>query len=258
MPTPNVQRDRVHDIRTGDRWLVVVAHPDDETFGCGSLIAHASRGGADVTVVCATRGELGERSPAIPDAADLAEVRTAELREAAAVLGATRVELLDFIDSDFDGDAPPDSLYGAPAEAVADTLAALIGSVAPDVVVTLDGGDGHRDHLRIRDCTRQALAEAGDEVVLLELGFPVSFGRLWLDEMGATAPHAQFEDADPETFGTPDDVFTDVLRLDDVLELREAAIARHRSQRSPYDDLSPELRRRFLTETYVTRVPIGR
>ncbi|WP_209305238.1 hypothetical protein, partial [Blastococcus sp. CT_GayMR20] len=28
-------RDRLRDVRPGDRWLVAVAHPDDETFGCG-------------------------------------------------------------------------------------------------------------------------------------------------------------------------------------------------------------------------------
>src|SRR5262245_20223197 len=104
MPTPNVGRDPVHDIAPGDRWLVVVAHPDDETFGCGSVIAHASRRGADVVVVCATRGERGERSPEIPPDADLAEIRTAELQDAATILGAARVELLDFLDSDIAGD----------------------------------------------------------------------------------------------------------------------------------------------------------
>ncbi len=38
--------------------LVVVAHPDDETFGTGSVIARAAQDGAEVVVCCATHGEL--------------------------------------------------------------------------------------------------------------------------------------------------------------------------------------------------------
>ena len=53
--------DLVAAIEPGDRWLVVVAHPDDESFGCGSLIARAAACGAHVTIVCATRGEAATR-----------------------------------------------------------------------------------------------------------------------------------------------------------------------------------------------------
>src|SRR6478735_3239238 len=45
------------------RRIVVVARPDDETFGCGSLLLHAVSEGWDTAVVCATRGEAGEPSP---------------------------------------------------------------------------------------------------------------------------------------------------------------------------------------------------
>ncbi len=42
------------------RLLAVYAHPDDESFGSGGTLAlYASRGVA-VSLVCATRGEVGE------------------------------------------------------------------------------------------------------------------------------------------------------------------------------------------------------
>ena len=84
--------DPLRDVRPGDRWLAVVAHPDDESFGCGSLLAAAAVRGAEVTVVCATRGEAGQ--PAAPVTGDLGAVREAELRAAADRLGVHRVEVL--------------------------------------------------------------------------------------------------------------------------------------------------------------------
>jgi hypothetical protein len=44
-PLTDTARDRPLDVRPGDRRLVAVAHPDDESFGCGSTIAHAADGG---------------------------------------------------------------------------------------------------------------------------------------------------------------------------------------------------------------------
>ncbi|HQA14240.1 MAG TPA: PIG-L family deacetylase, partial [Ornithinibacter sp.] len=37
--------------------LVVVAHPDDESFALGALIDRSVRLGAEVSVLCLTRGE---------------------------------------------------------------------------------------------------------------------------------------------------------------------------------------------------------
>jgi N-acetyl-1-D-myo-inositol-2-amino-2-deoxy-alpha-D-glucopyranoside deacetylase len=60
--------------------LVVVAHPDDETFDTGSVIARAAADGAEVIVCCATRGELGESRPgSVPSGCELADVRESEL-----------------------------------------------------------------------------------------------------------------------------------------------------------------------------------
>ena len=65
--------------------LVVVAHPDDETFGLGSLLAYAAARGVETVVACATRGELGEIAPGCGVAqSELGAVREAELRAATA------------------------------------------------------------------------------------------------------------------------------------------------------------------------------
>ena len=70
---------------TSPTLLVVVAHPDDETFGCGSLLMHAAERGARTVVVCATRGEAGEVEQDVPvPAGGVGELREGELRDAAA------------------------------------------------------------------------------------------------------------------------------------------------------------------------------
>jgi LmbE family N-acetylglucosaminyl deacetylase len=83
------------------RLQVVVAHPDDETFSCGSLLLHAVAAGATTAVCCATRGKAGGAG------ADLGAVRERELRQAAAILG---------VDSGMTGDAGPDTVVGAAFE----------------------------------------------------------------------------------------------------------------------------------------------
>ena len=50
--------DSVNASGEAPRLMVTVAHPDDETFGCGSLLLHAAAAGAQTCVVCDTRGEV--------------------------------------------------------------------------------------------------------------------------------------------------------------------------------------------------------
>src|SRR6478609_7653209 len=98
--------------------LVVVAHPDDETFGTGSLIAHEAARGVEVVVCCATRGEAGEAPEWLADDEDL--------RAAAAALGVTRVVVLDCGDSGMAGDMGVDTLAGAPFESVVEAVGRVV------------------------------------------------------------------------------------------------------------------------------------
>ncbi len=244
-------------VEAGQVVLVIVAHPDDETFGCGSLIAHAAAQGAAVTVVCATRGEEGEVTD--PDALagrDLAEVRADELHAAAQLLGAARVELLDYRDSGFDGPLDPRSLCDAPDDEVAGHVRRAVEEVHPDVVLVLDGSDGHRDHLCIRTAVERVLASMTAPPQLLLSCLARSVMRLWVEEMRAVRPDTVYLQMDPETLGTPDDQLV-AVDTSHQLDLREAAIALHRSQTSPYEGLSPELRRAFLATDHVQVVDLG-
>src|SRR5690242_14030608 len=131
-----------------ERLLLVVAHPDDETFGCGSVLLHATTRGVETVVACATRGELGEIAPGVHvEPGGLGDVREEELRAAAAASGVSRVELLGWRDSGVDGPAATGSLAAAAADDVAETVARVIDEVRPSVVITPDGRDGHRDHV---------------------------------------------------------------------------------------------------------------
>ncbi len=230
--------------------VVVVAHPDDESFGCGSLIARAAAAGTRVTVVCATRGEMGERRPdPVTDHLALGDVREQELRDAARVLGVEVVEVLAHGDSGFDGPLPDASLCTVPVEQVADALHRTFERLMPTEVLVLDGSDGHRDHQHVRAAVETTL-ERFPSIRFLQSSLANSLMRRWVCEMRTRHPGAAHLEIDLAALGRPDGEL-EAIDTTAQLAIREAAMACHRSQRSPYDDLTPELRRAFLTTDYV-------
>ena len=112
---------------------VVCAHPDDESFGLGAIIAGLATTGADVRLVCFT---AGERST-LGAGPDLATRRARELDCAAEALGIADVELLDH---------PDGSLADVAVEDLADVVTAC--STDADALLTFDRGGitGHPDH----------------------------------------------------------------------------------------------------------------
>ena len=69
------------------RVLVVIAHPDDESFGLGAVIDRLVQAGADAHIVCYTHGGASTLNQT---QADLHRARESELRGAAAELGGGR------------------------------------------------------------------------------------------------------------------------------------------------------------------------
>jgi len=236
------------------RMLVVVAHPDDETFGTGSVIASAAAAGAEVVVCCATRGEAGEDTSGTTNGpAELAEVRERELRAAARVLGAARVELLDFADSGFTGPMPDGSLSAVAIDRVVAPVRALIDELAPDVVVGMDpeSVNDHRDHQRIGEATTIAFAQASPAGARL---YQWTLCRSVIDRWQAELKVLGLLDAyvDME-LGRADAEITTIIDTAHVADVRLAAIAEHRTQASPFTGISDDLARDIYGRDYLVR-----
>jgi LmbE family N-acetylglucosaminyl deacetylase len=73
--------------------MVIVAHPDDIEFSCAGTVARWVREGAQVCYVLCTSGDVGIAQPGMTKAR-AAEIREAEQREAAAIIGVQEVVFL--------------------------------------------------------------------------------------------------------------------------------------------------------------------
>lgn len=235
----------------GTRLQVVVAHPDDETFGCGSLLLHARSAGAVTAVCCATRGEAGEvREGVVIPPDGLGAQREGELRDAADLLGVERVDLLGLLDSGMAGEAGADTLVGADASLVRDRIARAVDAFRPDVIVTLDGSDGHRDHARVRDLAIEVGAERGLPVYLHCL--PRAVMKQWAERMARE--HSDSVYLALGELGTPEEQVTHVVDTSDFWQQRWTAVRAHRSQTSPFEGLPDDLARAFLCREHLALV----
>jgi N-acetylglucosamine malate deacetylase 2 len=119
--------------------LVVLAHPDDESFPMGGTLAKYAAEGVEITLICATLGELG-----IPDMepAQAVFIREKELKAAASSLGIHKVQTMRYRDG---------SLSDADPEQVISQLMNVMRRLHPKVLITFgpDGISGHPDHVAI-------------------------------------------------------------------------------------------------------------
>ena len=152
--------------------LVVIAHPDDESFGLGAIIDRLGGSGVAAHILCYTHGEASTLNET---RADLHQAREAELREASAELGAATVTLLDYPDGQL-GSIPPAEL--------AAQVTQLAGHHHPDGGLVFDdtGITGHPDHQAATRAAAHAAVVAGLPVLAWTL--PVTIADRLRDETG--------------------------------------------------------------------------
>ena len=201
--------------------LLIFSHPDDESFVAAGLARRYVECGAQIVLVTATRGDAGRvGDPPLCDRKALPELREAELRQAAGLLGISQVYLLDYQDK---------HLADAPIDRIREELVALIRYHRPHVVITPDpnGMNGHADHIAISRFTMDAVAAAADPRWVTESTTPHRVQRLlW------TAPILPWEGTHSADLGLAPGVdFTiDIAPYRDV---KAEALRAHRTQHVP-------------------------
>ncbi|MEU6207524.1 N-acetyl-1-D-myo-inositol-2-amino-2-deoxy-alpha-D-glucopyranoside deacetylase, partial [Micromonospora musae] len=233
------------------RLLLVHAHPDDETIGTGSTMAHYAATGAHVTLVTCTLGEEGEiHVPALAQlAADQADqlggYRIAELAAACAALGVTDHRFLGgagrYRDSGMMGLATnehPRAFWQADLDEAAGHLVEVIREVRPQVMITYDenGFYGHPDHIQAHRVAMRAHQLAEAEGIAPEkvywTAMPLSVLKAGMDQFVESSdnPFAGIEDVAELPFGTPDEQIAARIDATEQHAAKQAALRAHATQ----------------------------
>jgi LmbE family N-acetylglucosaminyl deacetylase len=203
------------------------AHPDDEVLLTGGTIARLAAEGHRVVIVVACDGDMW----ASPDQGR----RLDELRRSAAILGAGKAVHLGYADSGHGPvlfeDPPGRTRFArADVEEAAGKLAALLTEEHADLLLSYDpqGGNGHRDHVRVHQVGARAAGLAGVRVaeatvpreLAARIARPLLLGRLLTG----------YRRDEVRSCGTPQSAITDRVDVRRYAAQKRAALAAHRMQ----------------------------
>jgi LmbE family N-acetylglucosaminyl deacetylase len=202
-------------------------------------MAKAAAAGHRVTLVLATRGELGE---VVPDVLDHGEQlglrRLDETYRSAEILGVQRVEFLGYVDSGMMGEPTndhPACFWQADVDHAARRLAVILEEEQADVLVHYDeiGGYGHPDHIQVNRVGRRA-----GELARTPRRYMATMNRDFIrdlirqrieaggEEFGEDGP----PDVDRDDFGQPASVITHCIDVSGYATAKRDSMRAHASQ----------------------------
>lgn len=199
--------------------LGVWAHPDDEAYLSGGLMAEARSGGQRVFVLTATRGERGTPDPVAWPPDRLANRRELELDRSLAALGVTEHAILGHSDG---------GCADVPLEIGAAQVAGTIDAIEPDTILTFgpDGYTGHSDHRTMSAWVDVAVDWTASRARVLH----ATATRPFLDEFAEL--HRDFDVffAGQPSVTDPSDLTIDLHMQGHLLDRKLAALLAQRSQ----------------------------
>ena len=220
--------------------LAIFAHPDDESFGSGGTLAYHAAAGADVHLICATKGESGKiTDPNIDPTTDKAALRENELKQACEALGIHPPIFLGYQDSGRHertqhGNAK--ALMNVDIFELEQTLLKHIQALNPQVILTFDphGIYGHIDHIQIHRAATAAFWSAAKVTAAPPKRlFYSAMASERMKRMQALRPNSPLSDLDADIYGVDEAAFAVVKDISAYKEKKQAAIESHRSQVGP-------------------------
>lgn len=195
-------------------------------------MAAAAAEGHRVVLVVATRGEAGEVPEGfLAPGERLADRRVAETHASAALLGVSRVEFLDYVDSGMVGtptNLDPGSFWQADVHEAAQRLAVILDQERAHALTVYDdhGTYGHPDHVQVHRVGVRAAALAGTSRV-----FESTVNRAAVRQLAIEAePGNALPDVDAMDLGVGEELLTTAVDVRPWLAVKRAAMWAHASQ----------------------------
>lgn len=248
--------------------LAVYAHPDDEVFHGGGMLAHLAQQGTRVTLACATKGEAGKAHASVQPVTDLGALRAEELRRACEHLGIDPPVFLGFHDSarkERQRHDDPRALANVDMLEVETAVRRVIDEVKPHVIITFDphGGYYHPDHVAVHRATTAAFFSSG---VLgadaPERLFYSAFGLdAYREHMDRTRGWGVTDGLDPHVFAVTPELIALSFDAHPYMDRKVAAFNAHRSAFGAAEDKLYAFQPLMEEETFVlggSRRPVAR
>jgi len=212
---------------TFDQVLVVLAHPDDPEFFCGGTIARWAASGRNITYCLLTRGDKGADDDNL-STQELAEIREAEQRAAAKVLGVHEVIFLNELDG-----------YVLPTLELRSDIVRVVRQVKPQVVVTCDPTNFFPSNTYINHADHRAAGQ-----VTLDAVYPAARSALYFPELSKEEGLEPHKVREVYVSGAQHPNIT--VDITEFFNQKVAALSEHRSQIKDISALEERMRKRML------------
>jgi len=222
--------------------LAVFAHPDDEALRCGGTLALYAARGAQVHLICLTRGEVGRNTDPTLGDVDIPTQREQELKDACSALGIQPPIFLGYHDSGrgdrLRRDDPLATINADPVQMERQILD-VIQATCPQVMLTFDphGIYGHPDHLVVHRVATAAYASSGFRQVRVQRLFYTVQSWEEMLRLQSGRSLGVLEGLEPGVYAVSDDTIAARIDVRAYAGQKRAALFSHRTQTGPLSTL---------------------